>query len=264
MGELGAGEPPMEAFFRVFHGLPRQGPGSDEVAASVLSRIAPLLPSLSNGEPARCADMGCGSGRSALVIASQLAAHVTAVDLYPPFLDMLRQEAIAKGVAEQIVPLEADMLDCGLAAESLDLVWSEGAAFAVGFDVALDCWKGLLRPGGVLVVSECSWLTSTPSASALSFWRDAYPDMRTVGENISAADQRGFNFVHAEVLPDAAWEEEYYQPLEQRIQELQDETASDPHLRAVIAGVKAEIRTYRHHCDCYGYVFYVFRRGCGA
>ncbi|WP_240325275.1 hypothetical protein [Amycolatopsis thermalba] len=52
-----------EAFFALFHGLPRQGPGSDATTLRLLELAAPLP------ERPRVLDLGCGPGRSALLLA---------------------------------------------------------------------------------------------------------------------------------------------------------------------------------------------------
>jgi len=251
MSELGS----QPAFFRVFEGLPRQGPGSDDITRRIAATLKGRLPA----RP-RMADMGCGNGRAAVILAKELRGRVTAIDLHQPFLDDLTARAAALGVADAIEARRADMMAPGIAAESLDLVWSEGAAFAVGFDAALSAWADLLTPGGVLVVSENSWLTAVPCEGAKAFWNDAYPDMRTVGENLVAAENLGFTFLDVAVLPPAAWEDEYYGPLEARCTELAGVAAADPHLKAVIAGVRAEIDTFRRCGHSYGYVFYVLRK----
>jgi cyclopropane fatty-acyl-phospholipid synthase-like methyltransferase len=92
-----------EAFFRLFEGLPRQGPGSDACTRAALRRL-PELPAAP-----RVLDLGCGSGRSALVLADALRTKVIAVDNHQPFLEQLRASARARGLDELIEARCADM-----------------------------------------------------------------------------------------------------------------------------------------------------------
>ncbi|WP_203678850.1 SAM-dependent methyltransferase, partial [Streptomyces microflavus] len=75
------------AFFALHQDLPRQGPGSDATTRRLLEMAGPLP------EHPRVLDAGCGPGRSALLLAEEAGAHVTAVDLHQPFLDGLAAEA---------------------------------------------------------------------------------------------------------------------------------------------------------------------------
>lgn len=63
----------------------RQGPGSDAetLRALQLARLDPQT-------PLKVADIGAGTDASTLLLATHLkAAHITAVDLFPEFLDQL-------------------------------------------------------------------------------------------------------------------------------------------------------------------------------
>lgn len=71
------------AFFALHHGLPRQGPGSDATSRRLLALAGPL--------PARprVLDLGCGPGRSALLLAADeyygpLGARADAADATAP------------------------------------------------------------------------------------------------------------------------------------------------------------------------------------
>lgn len=244
------------AFYRLFEDLPRQGPGDDAMTGALIERLRPLLPQT----PPVCADMGCGSSLSPILLAEGLGGPVYSVDLHQSFLDRLSAKAVARGVGDLVLPRAVDMLDSGIEPGSLDLLWSEGAAFAVGFDRALEQWMDLLKPGGILVVSECSWLCAEPPRAARTFWDEAYPDMRTVGADLQAAEELGYMFIHAEILPPEGWEDGYYRPLEARMADLAEDAATDASLRGVMAGVRAEIDMYRRFGTTYGYVYYLLRR----
>ena len=107
----------------------RQGPGSDEETLHALE-----LTRLDRAARLQVADIGCGTGASTLALASRLPnARITAVDLFPEFLDILTERACAAGCSEQIETLAQSMDSLPFAAESLDLIWSEGWAVRLRF-----------------------------------------------------------------------------------------------------------------------------------
>ena len=57
---------PEEAFFSLYEGLPRQGPGSENSTHEALRRFGKLP------RPLRVIDLGCGSGASTLLLAREL------------------------------------------------------------------------------------------------------------------------------------------------------------------------------------------------
>jgi SAM-dependent methyltransferase len=240
-----------EALFRLFEGLPRQGPGSDACTREALGRLGAL--------PAapRVLDLGCGSGRAALVLAAALRTRVVAVDIHRPFLDALEAAARERGLEHLIEARCADMAAPGVPAGSVDLLWSEGAVYFLGFEEGLRLWRPLLAPGGCLAVTECSWLSPDPPAEAAAFFREGYPGMAGVSENIERAQAAGFEVLDHFALPPEAWWDEYYLPLEARIGLLAADP--DPDLAAVIAETRSEIDLFRRHGAAYGYVFYLMR-----
>jgi SAM-dependent methyltransferase len=240
-----------DAFFRLFEGLPRQGPGSDACTRAALRRL-PALPATP-----RVLDLGCGSGRSALVLAEALRTQVIAVDNHPPFLEQLHASARARGLDELIEIRCADMAAPGVPDGSIDLLWSEGAVYLLGFEAGLRLWRPLLAPGGCLAASECSWLCAQPPAAAAAFFRAGYPSMAGILENIDRARAAGFDLIDHFTLPPEAWWDEYYTPLEQRMAQLAP--GAEAELAAVIDETRREIELYRRYGHAYGYVFYLLR-----
>ncbi len=241
----------MQAFLTLHQGLPREGPGHDDVTRDALGRLPPLLP-----DPV-VFDLGCGPGRQTLVLARVLRTRIVAVDLHQPFLDQLASTAAAQGLSSLIETRRADMGALDVAPGSVDLIWSEGAAYNLGFAEALGRWRVLLVPGGLMAVSECTWLTCDPPAEARAFWRTNYPAMDTALENRDRAATAGLDVLDHFALPASAWWEDYYTPLLHRIAQLRP--AATGELIRVLDDTEREIDLYRKYGDSYGYVFYLLR-----
>ncbi|MFI8962143.1 GNAT family N-acetyltransferase [Streptomyces sp. NPDC053493] len=249
---------PHDAFFALHHGLPRQGPGSDTTTRRLLALAGPLP------ERPRVLDLGCGPGRSALLLAAETNAEVTAVDLHEPFLAELRRAADARGLGDRVRTLRADMGALGappaaqggqgLPDGSFDLVWAESSVFVLGFDRALREWRRLLAPGGTLVLTECVWTTDAPGPEARAFWEEHYR-LRTVAGNAAAAVEAGYHVLGTFPQPETDWDE-YYGPLARHADAAD---TSVPGMAAAVAGARAEIALRREHGGDYGYAGFALR-----
>lgn len=123
------------------------------------SLLAGLLPAA----PARVADLGCGTGTLALLLAEEGHA-VDGVDFSPEMV----ARALAKTAAEpQVSIAEGDAFDPPLEQGTYDVVLSRHVLWALPDPVeALRRWSALLRPGGRLVLVEGSWSTGAGLTSA--------------------------------------------------------------------------------------------------
>lgn len=243
-----------EDTLRLFHalhdGLPREAPGDDASSLAALALVGALPPA------PRIADMGCGPGAASLLLAARTGGHVTAIDLHAPYLHRLGEAARRRGLRDRILPVQADMAAPPLPPGSLDLVWSEGAVYHLGFAEGLRRWRGLVRDRGAIAVSDATWLTDDPPAAAGAFWAEAYPAMTTIAANRAAMARSGWRPLGHLVLPAAAWDA-YYGPLEARLQVMRRDHAESPALGVVLAATEAEIDLYRRAGNSFGYVFYV-------
>ncbi|MEB3830715.1 SAM-dependent methyltransferase [Phormidium sp. CCY1219] len=244
----------VEAFFTVHRDMPREGPGSDEATREAIRRLPSLPPS------PRILDVGCGPGRQSLVLARELNATVTAVDIFPHFLQGLRHRASDAGMSDRIITREADMAELSDAPGSFDVIWSEGSIYIVGFATGLRLWRSLLRPGGFLVASECTWIAENPPAEALEFWQGEYPGMTTIAENLKTATETGYQVLDNFTLPRSNWWDEYYHPLRQRIAELRAAGNLNPQLSQIIAETEREIDICDRFGETFAYVFYLMQK----
>ncbi len=235
-------------------GLRRQGPGSPASTLRALQLCAELP------HQPEILDVGCGAGEQSLTLAEATGGTVTAVDLFGSFLEDLEAEAGRRGLGGRVRTLQADMTDLPLDDGSFDLVWSEGAVYIMGFDAGLDAWRRLLRPGGLLAVSELSWFTEDPPADLRAHWEAEYPGIRSVEANARAAEALGYEVLGHFRLPPSDWVGGYYGPLEAQIEPFLARHGDDPAAAAVAQGTREEIALYEEHGEHYGYAFYVLRR----
>ncbi|MFH9071049.1 class I SAM-dependent methyltransferase [Streptomyces alboflavus] len=126
-----------------------------EVLAEHIAFITAWLPL--RAAPRRIVDLGCGTGAGTFALLERFPeAHVTAVDTAAGHLQHLREKACARGVAERVRTVQADLdaadwPDLG----TPDLVWASASMHHMARpDRALARVHDLLAPGGLFAVVE--------------------------------------------------------------------------------------------------------------
>lgn len=233
----------------------RQGPGSDEA-----TRLAIHLAGLEHATDLAIADIGCGTGASTLVLASDLDARVTAVDLVEPFLDRLEDAARRSGLGERITTLVGSMDELSFGDATFDVLWSEGAIYNVGFEAGIRAWRRSLVPDGILAVSELTWLTQDRPTELEAHWVSEYPEVATASAKLAALEDAGYSPLGYFQLPVACWLDHYYRPLQERLPAFLDRHSGSAAARAVVEAEQHEIDLYERYSDHVGYGFYIARR----
>ena len=232
-------------------GMEKLGPGCNAHTLHVLR----LLPKQEFGV---VVDAGCGVGRQTIALAKELGTLVHAVDSHDPFLnDLVRRAREAK--VEQLVQAHCmDMKDIPQVSPIIDLIWSEGAAYNIGFVNALATWAPDVSTEGFVVVSELSWLKEQAPDVVTEFFRSGYPDMQSVQQNMAVAEGAGYKVLTTYRLPRQAWVDGYYDILAPRAKALLDHP--DATVRDFAAETVREIEVFQCSEDSYGCVFYVLQR----
>lgn len=235
----------------LFAGMPKLGPGADEYTRHVLNQLPRHYFDV-------IVDAGCGAGRTTMVLAQELNAPVHAVDNHQRFLDDLLYLAGQAGVRQLIHPHCMDMADIGDVIPRIDLLWSEGAAYSIGFAHALGTWAQAVVPDGFVVVTELCWLREDPDPRAVEFFAEGYPDMRTVEETLAIAGNAGYRVLDHFTLPREAWIDGYYDVLGPRAEAFLDH--EDAAVREFAAATVTEIDVFDAAPGSYGYEFLVLQR----
>jgi SAM-dependent methyltransferase len=245
--------PKSAIFWEIHAGLPREGPGDD-----LSTRMAyGMLQSLPRAP--RILDIACGPGMQTLELARLSDGVITAVDLHQPFLNALRRRARTAGLDHLITTRQASMEALPFEPSSLDLIWCEGAIYIVGFERGLTLWRPLLADGGCIAVTECCWLKPNPPEDLRAFWA-GYPGMADIAAAQAVIARTGLGELGHFVLPDSAWWDHYYGPMEARIAALEHKHAGDASALAELAEARVECDLRRRYPDWYGYVFFVMRK----
>jgi len=144
--------------------------------------------------------------------------------------------------------------------ESLDAIWSEGAVYNIGFETGVRQWRRFIKPGGILAVSELTWLTSTRPKELEDHWHAQYPEVATASAKIAVLERNGYAPLGYFVLPETCWLDAYYRPLEQRLQGFLEDHGSSEAARALVESERLEIGLYERYRDYVSYGYYVARK----
>ncbi len=233
----------------------RQGPGSQEETKKAIA-----LAMVDQTQPLKIADMGCGTGASTMTLATELNAQIIAVDFLPEFLDILKKNIQSKGLTDKITPLACSMDDLPFAKEALDVIWSEGAIYNMGFKAGITYWKQFLKTGGILAVSEITWLTDKRPFALQSYWDKAYPEIDTASAKIAILEQNGYLPMGYFFLPKHCWLEHYYKPMQKRFPIFLRQYNQSKEAQAVIDAEKQEIALYERYHSYFSYGFYIAKK----
>jgi predicted O-methyltransferase YrrM len=193
--------------------------------------------------PETILEIGCGPGMATMTLAEATAARITATDTDAGALDRLRDRVAARGLGDRVEVQSADMAQPPAPERPWDVIWAEGSAYIIGVELALRDWLPLLRPGGVLVLSEMVWRTDTPPESLRTFWASEYPDMTRVPVRLAQARRAGYRVLgHFDMGREAM--DTYYRPLEARVAEMEAQLAGT----RVLNDLHAELEAWRA-CD---------------
>lgn len=254
----------MDFIYKFFDpSLPRLGAGDDLSTKKALDMLLSKAFKQTDKQghvELRVLDIGCGNGAPTVHLARHIDGTILALDNHQPYLDELKRRAEAEGVSGKIQVYLKDMHDLGPDEGSFDLIWSEGAMFIVGFREGLGMWRSLLVPGGLMAVSELSWLRPDPLEECRQYFDNVYPAMVDIDANLSIIKKCGYEVVGYFTLPGSAWWESYYHPLEERLQSFRKEYATVPRLLDMSESIRIEIEMYRKYSSYYGYVFYMMQR----
>ncbi|MFF8656213.1 SAM-dependent methyltransferase [Streptomyces huasconensis] len=183
------------------------GPLSEDRARRLVDRLAAT-------GPRTVLDIGCGWGELLLrVVGAVPGATGAGVDIQAEDLARGRAAAEERGLADRVVFAEESATDTTRG--PADVVLCLGASQALSSAApprstveALRALRGLVAPGGRVVLGEGFW-ERTPTADELAaMWPDARADEHlSLGDLVDAAIEAGFRPLWVETASTEEWEE---------------------------------------------------------
>jgi ubiquinone/menaquinone biosynthesis C-methylase UbiE len=244
----------MDYFFELYTGLPRGGPGDNESTRKAFN-LMENLPT----EP-RILDIGCGPGMQTLELARISGGKITALDYHQGFLDKLLADAKSEKLDDQIEILHRSMLEMDFEDGTFDIIWSEGALYFMGFQNGLKKCNQLLKDKGHLVITHAVYLQKEIPEEVVKYWDSEYDDIDQIDDTINKINEAGFNLISHYSLPTSSWVDNYYDPLLERVIELEKKYQGNETALEVLKNSRFEIDFFKKYSDYYGYEFFVMQK----
>ena len=234
--------------------IERQGPGSPEATRKALSFVNNL------NEKSLIADLGCGTGGQTMELARNTPGSITGIDLFPDFIELFNQQAIRLNFQHRVTGEVGSMDNLRFSHNKLDLIWSEGAIYNIGFERGLNEWRNYLKPGGYIAVTEISWFTDERPDEITDFWKDAYAETDTIPNKMAVMQKAGYIPVASFILPEYCWTENFYKPQIQAQELFLSRHKGNHTAEELVANQRHEAELYNRFKDWYGYVFYIGKK----
>ena len=244
----------IEYLYELCEALPRCGPGGNECTRRAFDFIKKLP------DHPYILDIGCGPGVQTVELAKISGGKIIALDNHQAFLEKLMKNAQDEGLLDNIIPKNTSMNDMDFEEETFDVIWSEGALYIMGFQNGLRRCRQLLKRAGYLAVTEAVYLLPTPPAQVTRYFQIEYPDMKDVNGNIEVISKEGFHLLSHFTLPEYAWLDNYYLPLERELSCLELKYQGNKIASVVFEGFRKEIELYKKYSQFYGYEFFVMQK----
>jgi len=190
-------------------------------------------------EKPRILDIGCGSGVPTMELAKLSDGEIIGIDIDQKKLDRLNKKIEEEGLTGRVKALNCSLLDITFPGNSFDIIWAEGSITTLGVEKSLKRWNRLLKPNGFLVVHD---------------------EIKHFFKQRSKISSFGYKFVEYFSLPEEAWWEEYYIPLEIKVKELFKKYENDPDALEVLKKHQNEIDIVKASPKSFQSVFCIMQK----
>jgi ubiquinone/menaquinone biosynthesis C-methylase UbiE len=243
----------LNIIYDFFSKTERQGPGSPEETLKALGFIGGLT------EKSKIADIGCGTGGQTMVLGENTTCEIIGVDVCPDFINQFNQKAQIKNLQNRVKGVVGNMNNLPFQEKELDLIWSEGAIYNIGFERGLNEWRKFLKQGGYIAVTENTWFTEERPEEIQNFWQKAYPEIDTISNKVAQMQKAGYLPIATYMLPETIWTD-YYSWQTKRRESFQKKYHGNNCIEEFVASMRYEAELYYKYKAYYGYMFYIGKK----
>ncbi len=190
-------------------------------------------------EKPRILDIGCGSGVPTMELAKLSDGEIIGIDIDQDLLNRLNRKIEQEGLTNRVKAIKCSMLDIKFPDNSFDIIWAEGSITTLGVEKSLKGWNKLLKPKGFLVIHD---------------------EIKHFFEKRDKVASCGYKLIEQFSLPEEAWWEEYYRPLEIRIKELYKKYSNDPDALEVLKIHQTEVDMVKFSPKSFQSVFCIMQK----
>jgi protein-S-isoprenylcysteine O-methyltransferase Ste14/ubiquinone/menaquinone biosynthesis C-methylase UbiE len=184
-------------------------------------------------------DIGCGSGVPTIELARLSGGEVTGVDINQVELDRLAKKIRDSRLSSKVKIANLSMLNLGFPEGSFDIIWTEGAIAVMGFGRGIKDWRRFLRSGGYLVIHD---------------------DLGGLKEKLELVPRRGYELIGHFVIGEETWWNEYYAPLDKKLDEIRSRHAGDKRIVELLSSDQREVDGFKKDPERYCSVFFVLKK----
>ena len=244
----------LNIIYEYFSKTERQGPGSPEETLKALGFVDGLT------ENSKIADIGCGTGGQTMVLGENTPCEtIIGVDTCEDFIRQFNQKAKIKNLQDRVKGIVGNMENLPFREEELDLIWSEGAIYNIGFERGLNEWRKFLKQGGYIAVTENTWFSEERPAEIQDFWQKAYPEIDTISNKVAQMQKAGYLPIATYILPETIWTD-YYTWQTLRRESFLKKYEGNNAIEEFVASMRYEAELYYKYKTYYGYMFYIGKK----
>jgi len=239
--------------YEYFSNTERQGPGNTEETLKALSFIDGLT------EKSKIADIGCGTGGQTMTLGQNTPCEIIGIDVWQDFINKFNQNSLNQNFHNRVKGIVGNMENLPFQEEELDLIWSEGSIYNIGFERGLNEWRKFLKIGGYIAVTENTWFSEERPDEIHEFWQKAYPEIDTIPNKVAQMQKAGYLPIATYMLPETIWTD-YYTKQALNIDSFIKKHKDNKTVEEFASSQRYEAELYNKYKAYYGYMFYIGKR----